>query len=64
VGTGRRQPEAIQGAVVGRVKMLYVLAGIAVGMLLMLIVGLTIHADDGETSRGGAVVDSWVSPGR
>jgi hypothetical protein len=42
--------------------MLYVLAAIAVGMLLMLLVGLTLHPDDGETPRGAPAVEAVVAP--
>jgi hypothetical protein len=37
---------------VGKVKMLYVLAAIVLGLLLILIVGVLIHPDDGKQPTG------------
>jgi hypothetical protein len=40
---------------VDKLKMLFVLAAIALGLLLLLVVGILIHPNDGKQPTGGHV---------
>jgi hypothetical protein len=54
VGTATVESPCDQEAMsVSNIKMLFVVAAVAVGMLLMLLVGLLIRPDDGKKPTGG-----------
>jgi hypothetical protein len=63
VGTAMVESHRYQEAMsVSRVKVLFVLVAVAVGLLLMLLVGLLIRPEDGKQPTGEPAPQSRVWP--